>query len=315
MNLTVIISTYNGAKKLPVILNSLLKQVYNDFELLVVVDGSTDETMDLLKKWENKFSHFKFIYQENKGRAAVRNTGVKNAQNELLLFFDDDLEVDENCIKHHVEYQIKTNFKTIFVGEIIDAPIETSNNKEFVIYKKYIANGWHKTIFRKDRKIDEQTFYGDYYLAAANFSITKNIFNKIGGMDESLNRAEDYEFAIRAKAEGIQTILANNFAKVTHLDSNNNFNDWVLKARLGEINNAIVYAKDNQKFQVYAPPKKNLANFFKKIIFKSLANKRAYAFMTSSSFLKWIIPNFILFRAYDLIVAANSKYYPEKVTL
>lgn len=315
MRLSIIISTYNGAKKLPVILNSLLKQTHKDFELLVVVDGSTDETTDVLEEWKNKFPDFKIIYQQNKGRAAVRNTGVKNAQNELLLFFDDDLEVDGNCIKHHVEYQTKTNFQTIFVGEIIDAPIETSDNKEFVIYKKYIAKGWHKMMFRKDRKIDEHTFDGDYYLAAANFSITKSVFNKIGGMDESLNRAEDYEFAIRAKAAGIQTILAENFAKAIHLDSNNNFKDWILKARLGEINNAIVYAKDKNKFKVYAPPEKNITNFFKKIVFKSLANKTAYHFMTSASFLKLIIPNFILFRAYDLIVAANSKYYPDKISL
>jgi glycosyltransferase involved in cell wall biosynthesis len=138
MNLSVIISTYNGAKKLPVILNSLLNQTHKDFELLIVVDGSTDETMDILKDWENRFSAFKIVYQENKGRAAVRNTGVKNSKNELLLFFDDDLEVDENCIQHHVEYQTETNFKTIFVGEIIDAPIETGDNKEFVTYKKYV---------------------------------------------------------------------------------------------------------------------------------------------------------------------------------
>jgi GT2 family glycosyltransferase len=315
MNLSVIISTYNGAKKLPVILNSLLNQTHKDFELLTVVDGSADETMDILKDWENRFSDLKIVYQENKGRAAVRNTGVKNAKNELLLFFDDDLEVDENCIQHHVEYQTETNFKTIFVGEIIDAPIETGDNKEFVTYKKYVANGWHKNMFRKDRKIDEHTFHGDYYLAAANFSITKSIFNKIGGMDETLNRAEDYEFAIRAKAAGIQTILAENFAKVIHLDNNNNFKDWILKARSGEINNAIVYAKDKEKFKVYAPPEKNITNFFKKTVFRSLANKTAYNFMASSSFLKWFIPNFILFRAYDLIVAANSKYYPDNVTL
>ena len=315
MNLSVIISTYNGTKKIPVILNSLLKQTHKDFELLVVVDGSTDETMKILKQWENKFPSFKIVYQKNKGRAAVRNTGVKNAQNELLLFFDDDLEVDENCIKHHIEYQTKTNFKKIFVGQIIDAPIETNDNKEFVNYKRYVANGWHKMMFRKDRKIDEYTFDGDYYLAAANFSIAKSIFNKIGGMDESLNRAEDYEFAIRAKAAGIQIILAENFAKVIHLDSNNNFKDWVLKARLGEINNAIVYAKDKKKFRVYAPPKKNVTNYLKKRVFRSLANKTAYHFMASSSFLKSFIPNFILFRGYDLIVAANSKYYPDKIKL
>ena len=97
MNLTVIISTYNGAKKLPVILDSLTKQSYKDFELLIVVDGSIDETMDVLQEWTNRFYDFKIIYQQNKGRAAVRNTGVKNAKGELLLFFDDDLKLHHSA--------------------------------------------------------------------------------------------------------------------------------------------------------------------------------------------------------------------------
>ena len=315
MNLSVIISTYNGAKKLPVILESLENQSWSDFELLVVVDGSTDDSIEVLHSWEKKFDNFRIISQENKGRAAVRNTGAINARNELLLFFDDDLIVDKDCVKQHLEYQKETNYRTIFVGEIIDAPIETDTNKEFIRYKKYVANGWHKFMFPKDRKIDEHTFDGDYYLAGANFSITKSIFNKLGGMDETLNRAEDYEFAIRAKAAGTKTILAENFAKVIHLDTNNDFKKWIKKARFGEINNALVYAKDPNKFKVYAPAEKSLKNYLKKVVFRFLANKTAYNFMRKDSVLKRLIPDHILFRLYDLIVAANGKYYPANVTL
>jgi glycosyltransferase involved in cell wall biosynthesis len=315
MNTSIIVSTYNGAKKLPVILSSLTKQSFKDFELLIVVDGSTDETMDLLKEWENKFNDFKVIYQQNKGRASVRNTGAKNAKGELLLFFDDDLIVEENCIKDHIEYHQRTNFKNIFVGEILDEPIETGDNKEFISYKKYLAKAWHKNNYRKDRRTEEHIFYGDYYMAGANFSLTKSIFNRIGELDETLNRSEDFEFAIRAKVAGVQTILGYKYATVIHRDNNNNFRDWVLKARISEINNAIIYAKDNTKFKVYAPPEKTVINFIKRMIFKSLANQWTYDFMLSDSWIKKIIPDFILYRAYDLIVAANSKYYPENVII
>lgn len=313
MNLSVIISTYNGAKKLPVILNSLLKQTHQSFELLVVVDGSTDETMDLLKEWKNKFYDFKIIYQQNKGRAAVRNTGVKNAKGDLLLFFDDDLIVKENCVKDHLEYHSKTNFENIFVGEVLDEPIETADNKEFIRYKKYLAKAWYKNNYRKEKRIEKNIFDGDYHMSGANFSLTKNIFNRIGGLDESLNRSEDFEFAIRAKTAGVKIILGDKYATVIHKDHNNNFKDWILKARIGEINNAIVYAKDKIKFKEYGPPEKTIVNFIKRMIFKSLANQSAYTFMISDSWIKKIIPDFFLYKAYDLIVAANSKYYPDNV--
>jgi glycosyltransferase involved in cell wall biosynthesis len=315
MNLSVIISTYNGAKKLPVILNSLLKQTHKSFELLVVVDGSSDETMDLLKEWKNKFYDFKIIYQENKGRAAVRNTGVKNSKGELLLFFDDDLIVQENCVKDHLEYQDKTNFENIFVGEILDEPIETADNKEFIRYKKYLAKAWYKNMYRKERRIEENIFDGNYYMAGGNFSLTKKIFDQLGGLDESLNRSEDFEFAIRAKAAGVKIILADKYATVIHKDNNNNFKDWIVKARIGQINSDVVYAKDKLKFKEFGPPEKTIGNFIKRMIFKSLANKFAYMFMVSNSRIKKIIPGFFLYKVYDLIIAANSKYYPKNVSL
>ena len=315
MDLSVIISTYNGAKKLPVILNSLWRQTHKNFELLIVVDGSTDNTMKVLQEWRNKFPDFKIISQQNKGRAAVRNTGVKNAKNELLLFFDDDLEVDENCIKDHIAYQTKTNFEDIFVGQILDEPIETNDNKEFIRYKKYLAKAWYNNKFRKEKRITENIFNGDYYMSGANFSLAKNIFNQLGGLDESLNRSEDFEFAIRAKAVGVKIILADKYATVIHKDNNNNFKDWIVKARIGQINNAVVYAKDKIKFKEYGPPEKTIGNFIKRMIFRSLANKFAYRFMVSDFRIKKIIPNLFLYKAYDLIIAANSKYYPENVSV
>ncbi|HEY9342999.1 MAG TPA: hypothetical protein VIQ23_15570, partial [Hanamia sp.] len=73
------------------------------------------------------------------------------------------------------------------------------------------------------------------------------------------------------------------------------------------------YAKDKIKFKEYGPPEKTIGNFIKRIIFKSLANKFAYRFMVSDFGIKKIIPAFFLYKAYDLIVAANSKYYPDNV--
>ncbi len=102
MYTSVIISTYNGEKKLPGLLNSLENQSFKDFELIIVVDGSADNTMKVLDKWKARFTDCKIIYQENKGRAAVRNTGIKNALGQLAIFLDDDIIADTYCIQNHI---------------------------------------------------------------------------------------------------------------------------------------------------------------------------------------------------------------------
>lgn len=315
MDISVIISTYNGVAKLPVVLSSLEKQSYKDFELIIVVDGSADGTMDMLKDWEKRFDHIRVIYQENKGRAAVRNTGALNAAGELLIFFDDDIIVHENCIKDHRNYHIKTGFRNIFTGEVLDAPVETGDNKLFLEYKKYVAAAWSRNLFRKEKKLADNTYYAENYIAGADFSLTKKIFTRLGALDESLNRMEDFEFAIRAKEQGIITVVAEQYATVTHRDSDNTFRAWVLKARVSEKNCAIVYAKDPARFKMLAPLKITVNNIFIKMGLWAFANHLSYNFMASGSGLKKIFPKKILYRIYDIIVIANGRYYPDKVAL
>ena len=83
---SVIIPTYNGKQRIGNVLESLVKQTYHDFEILILIDGSTDGTGEYLQ--QNNFGSELAIYsQENKGRAAIRNKGAKKASGHLLLFF------------------------------------------------------------------------------------------------------------------------------------------------------------------------------------------------------------------------------------
>jgi len=315
MEISVIISTYNGASKLPVILESLENQSKKDFELVIVVDGSTDETMDVLKDWQKRFANLRVIYRENGGRAAVRNTGAKNATGELLLFFDDDLVVDRKCVEQHLQYHDATDHKNIFLGEVIDAATETQDNRAFLLYKKHLAAKWNKGLYRADRKITDNSFYGDSYIAGANFSLTKKLYEFLGGLDESLNRVEDFEFGIRAKAQNIKIVLGYAYAAVIHRDGDNDFKKWVKKVRITEENFAIAYAKDPVKFRLLAPLRASVKNVFIKMVLRSFANHVSYNFMVSDSRLKNILPKALLYRVYDIIVISNGRFYPDKVAL
>jgi len=83
---SVIIPTYNCARYIPEAIESVLNQTYKDFEIIVVDDGSTDNTKEVLNRYiiENLI---KYIYQNNQGPGAARNTGIKAAKGEYVHSF------------------------------------------------------------------------------------------------------------------------------------------------------------------------------------------------------------------------------------
>jgi glycosyltransferase involved in cell wall biosynthesis len=90
---SVIIPTYNNAKYLPDAIDSLLNQSLNEIEILVINDGSTDETIPALQKYG---SAIKLINQENQGQSAAINTGIKHCISDYVAFMDaDDVSVPQ----------------------------------------------------------------------------------------------------------------------------------------------------------------------------------------------------------------------------
>lgn len=89
MNLvSVIIPTYNRAHTLPRSIESVLNQSYSNFELIIVDDGSTDETADVIKQYND--SRIRYFHTENRGACAARNFGIKKARGEYISFQDSD---------------------------------------------------------------------------------------------------------------------------------------------------------------------------------------------------------------------------------
>jgi glycosyltransferase involved in cell wall biosynthesis len=84
---SVVIATYNRANFLPETIESVLQQNFQDFELIVVDDGSTDGTRTLLQSYPSRVS---FLYQDNRGPSAARNLGVRHARAPWIAFQDSD---------------------------------------------------------------------------------------------------------------------------------------------------------------------------------------------------------------------------------
>jgi glycosyltransferase involved in cell wall biosynthesis len=87
---SIIVPCYNQAEYLPETLNSVLAQTYSNWECVIVNDGSPDNTDTIAKEYLKKDNRIKYVYQENKGLATARNTGIANSTGEYILPLDAD---------------------------------------------------------------------------------------------------------------------------------------------------------------------------------------------------------------------------------
>lgn len=106
---SVIIPYYNRSGTLPRALDSVCSQTYHDLEIILVNDGSTDQSGHVVEEYIQRHPEvcFKHIFQENKGPSGARNTGVKNARGKYIAFLDSDDAWDPSKLEIQIGYMEK----------------------------------------------------------------------------------------------------------------------------------------------------------------------------------------------------------------
>ena len=107
--ISVIIPVYNVEKYLNACIESVLSQSFNDYEIILVDDGSTDNSGALCDEFAAKYDSISVIHQENKGLGGARNTGIDAAKGSYILFLDSDDTIDPDCLKICYEKAEKHN--------------------------------------------------------------------------------------------------------------------------------------------------------------------------------------------------------------
>lgn len=98
--ISIIIPVYNGEREIEKCLSSIFDQTYKNYEVVVVNDGSTDKTLEILKKYKEKYKRkVNIINQKNKGQAVARNNGIKKVKGKYITFLDADDYFDKNFLK------------------------------------------------------------------------------------------------------------------------------------------------------------------------------------------------------------------------
>lgn len=128
--ISVIIPIYNVRRFIERGLTNVLNQTYQDYEILLSDDGSTDGSYEECQKWALKDSRIRVLHQENKGAGAARNHGINEAKGEFIYFFDIDDEIRPNLLEYCVRTMNEKEVDFICFGY---ENVETTYNSKVIV--------------------------------------------------------------------------------------------------------------------------------------------------------------------------------------
>jgi glycosyltransferase involved in cell wall biosynthesis len=182
---SVIIPTYNRANLIEKAIGSVLNQTYQDFEIIVIDDGSTDNTREIIRSFKDKRVKYVKKYKKNKGSSVARNIGIKIARGKYFALLDSD----DEWLPEKLDKQIKI--------------LQDGSPELGVVYSNlcYIdENGKNMNKLRNPKKegyIYEDLLGENYVGPPSTLLIRKECFHQVGLFDNLLNAMEDWDMWIR----------------------------------------------------------------------------------------------------------------------
>lgn len=179
IDVSVIMATYNRGNSIKRAIDSALNQSFKNFELIIVDDGSSDNTKEIVNNIND--DRVSYYYKENGGQSSARNYGIKKAKGKYIMFLDDDDEYVEDALERILKKIKETDLKWIYCTQYLSV----RKNEEVLINR---GNGIKGNVYK--------------YLLGGNFLGTGEIFSKevfeaAGYFDETLKIYEDKEMRVR----------------------------------------------------------------------------------------------------------------------
>ncbi len=188
---SIIIPSYNAARYVQEAINSALDQTHKNIEVIVIDDGSTDETKNILEPYATA-QKIKYFFQENKGLSAARNAGVKIAKGEYIALLDaDDIFLPEK-IEEQVQFLEQNPHCDVCYCDLYHFWDENPHKLLKLNYKYYSGADVLPGLLEKS------------FIAPLTVVLRKSVFNRFGYFDENLKRSEDLDFWFRLAYGGAQ---------------------------------------------------------------------------------------------------------------
>jgi glycosyltransferase involved in cell wall biosynthesis len=199
--ISVIVPVYNGSDFLSEAIDSIRQQMYGSIEIIVVDDGSTDSTPQIINGFA---SSIQSIRQNNAGPAAARNAGLRLARGEVIGFLDTDDLWPPDKLKIQMQCLMDNPHVEMVMGriQVIELPGAIKRRHRFNIEQEPAVN---------------------VHLGGALFR--RSIFGKVGAFDESLRYSEDIDFFMRVREYGIQVAVTDHVTLYYRLHQHNMTHD------------------------------------------------------------------------------------------
>lgn len=181
--ISVIIPCFNTAKYLPETLDSLFNQTLQDFEVIAIDDGSSDNTLQILKEYEQKYSNMKVLTQQNQYCIIARMNGIQFAQGKYLVCLDSDDIL-------HPEYLEKCS------------AIAEKDESVSIVFSDVQLFGAKNQLWKTEFNIEKLLLDNGLYITSL---IRKSHFDAVGGFDTNLMMYEDWDVFISIIKNGGKT--------------------------------------------------------------------------------------------------------------
>lgn len=210
---SILIPLYNAEKYFAKTIESILNQTYEHIEVIIVDDGSTDNSLKIAKQLEGEFSQIKVYSQENKGASSARNKAFKLSKGEYIQYLDADDILHMDKILTQVQYLKKYEEKVVsfgkcgkFQNDIGNAVFyELSVNKNYLNTKRFLTDIW----------LNLEAVYLHSWLTP------RTLIEAVGEWNENLTNNDDGEFFSRIVALANQLVYVNDSIVYYRTDSEN----------------------------------------------------------------------------------------------
>ena len=247
-----IIPVYNGEKTIIETIESVLKQTFTDWELIIINDGSTDQTLDIVNRIQD--SRIQVVSYPNAGLSASRNRGIAKARGEYISFID----ADDLWTADKLKFQLKAleeNPQAVLAYSWTDCIDESG---------QLLGPGSHSTV---SGDVYATLLLNNFLENGSNPLIRTKVFTEVDGFDESLNSAEDWDMWLRLAAR--YPFVAVPFPHILYRVYRNSMSANVLRmeaASLRVIERAFMQAPEC----IQNLKNDSIANIYKYNIFKAL---------------------------------------------
>lgn len=201
MKVSVIIAAYNAEEDIGNCIDSVLNQSHGDFELIIVDDASSDNTLDIIKQYSKRDQRIKFFSNKiNRRQGYSRNKAIKHAQGEVIAIIDSDCVANKNWLKNLLNGLKKEN---VVIGKSLSTQ----------------ENIWAKEVYRQFQHWLTSKKINHYIknIDTKNCAIKKYIFEKVGLFDPAISPSEDTDLTIRIRRAGFKIKFLDD-AVVKHRD-------------------------------------------------------------------------------------------------